>query len=84
MQHLTQSYFWSMGGYGLYVWSAYALTGAVLAWNVWITWKMQYDRARLLAKHENNATSPGTGLASQQLDLANHRVLHKNSKAKSA
>lgn len=30
--------FWSMGGYGLYVWSAYALTGLVLAGNVLVPW----------------------------------------------
>ena len=27
--------FINMGGYGLYVWSSYALAAAVLIWNIW-------------------------------------------------
>lgn len=27
--------FWSMGGYGRYVWPSYGLAFIVLAWNLW-------------------------------------------------
>jgi heme exporter protein CcmD len=27
--------FWTMGGYARYVWPCFALTGVVLAWNLW-------------------------------------------------
>ena len=34
----SASEFWDMGGYGFFVWSAYAVWAAVMLWNVLSPW----------------------------------------------
>ncbi len=52
--------FISMGGHGRYIWTAYGLTFAVLAWNLLAPWLAQRsflaDEARRLRREE-----PGEG-----------------------
>lgn len=47
--------FLAMGGYGAYVWSAYALTALVLAGNVLVPW-LRYRRLRRAL----GASAPGS------------------------
>jgi heme exporter protein D len=47
------SEFFSMGGHGPYVWSAYGITIAVLVWNIWSA------RARLKRMLREAASDPG-------------------------
>jgi heme exporter protein D len=41
--------FLHMGGYGLYVWSAYGLAAVVLAWNAFAPWAREQSLLRALA-----------------------------------
>jgi len=40
--------FWSMGGYGRYVWPCFCFAFIVLAWNLWAA-RRYYAKARLRA-----------------------------------
>lgn len=46
--------FFSMSGYGEYVWSCYALTFAVLVWNL-VAARRELERQRLHAKRRAQA-----------------------------
>ena len=46
---MTESAFWSMGGYARYVWPCFAFAGVVLAWNLWSA-RRYYAAARLRAE----------------------------------
>lgn len=46
---MNWSEFFAMGGYGLYVWSAYGVTVVVLALNVLLPWRKR--KALLQALH---------------------------------
>jgi heme exporter protein D len=43
--------FWSMGGYGLYVWGSYAMVAAVVAVEVWLV----NSRKRAAAQEARNS-----------------------------
>ncbi len=43
--------FWSMGGYGRYVWPCFAFAFLVLGWNLWSA-RRHLDAARLRARRE--------------------------------
>lgn len=47
MQWGSISEFLAMGGYGFYVWSAYLVTAAALAWEIWMLrkWNRTLDAA---------------------------------------
>jgi heme exporter protein CcmD len=50
--------FFSMSGYGGYVWSCYALTFAVLVWNQ-IAARRELKRQQLRARRRNEAAAGG-------------------------
>jgi heme exporter protein D len=45
--------FWAMGGYGFYVWGAYAVTAAGIAIEIW---RLRLRRARAVAELQREAT----------------------------
>jgi len=50
--------FWSMGGYGAYVWGSFGAALLVFAWNVAAPW---LERRRVLKRLRENADSNGAG-----------------------
>ena len=54
MEWHSATEFFNMGGYGLYVWGAYAMTAALLAIEPWL---LRGRRARALAEVEQCAAA---------------------------
>jgi heme exporter protein CcmD len=53
---MTDSSFWSMGGYARFVWPCFALAAVVLAWNFWSA--RRYHAAARLQAARRLAMSP--------------------------
>ena len=47
--------FWAMGGYGAYVWPAFAVTAAILGGLAWHAWALRRRLRRVLAMLGDNA-----------------------------
>lgn len=56
----TVQEFFSMGGYGAYIWSAYLITFIVLALNVYIARKEYQTRLRNVLRQQNRSRSAQT------------------------
>lgn len=54
--------FLHMGGYALYVWSAYGLTALVFAWNLWSARRL-HTQARAQARRRMQAAPQGSAPA---------------------
>ncbi|MFN2577315.1 MAG: heme exporter protein CcmD [Pyrinomonadaceae bacterium] len=51
MHWLSWSDFFSMGGYGFYVWGSYGITFALLAGEVLMLWKRKRNLGRRVISH---------------------------------
>jgi heme exporter protein D len=61
MEWASWSDFWSMGGRGFFVWSAYGVTAiCVLAEIVWLRRSVQQSRRRLVRMQQWDSSSEGS------------------------
>ena len=59
------SEFFSMGGNGAYVWTAYGITLAVLIWNIWSARSTLKRNLRLAAEQRETTEAPRRAKVSQ-------------------
>ncbi len=55
---MTSGGFWTMGGYARFVWPCFALSAAVLGWNLWAARRL-HAAAVLRARRAAVAARPG-------------------------
>ena len=62
----TMAEFWHMGGYGFFVWSAYAIWAAVMLWNVLLPWIRHRALTRQLERRVRAAELSESNLAQEE------------------